>query len=150
LWKGEISAVSSLCVQPIRQQKRPDSSVRRRTTRQPQPEQDATPMALSPASYRKRWAEPSGSSHSIWTSASVRIGSSSYGSRRVLAQSSARPAPYRPLPGSVMTPAARPISRVGAVLSFVYPAYLNSKVQSQFTVQPASLIRWITRFLGPV
>jgi hypothetical protein len=89
-------------------------------------------MALSPARYRKRWAESSGSSHSISTSAFVRTDGSSCGSRHALRRSSARQATYRPLLGSGMTPAVRPISRVGAVLSFVYPAYLNSKAQSQF------------------
>lgn len=135
MWKAEISVVSSLCVQPIRQQKRPDSSVRRRTTRQPKLEQDAMPMALSPAHYQKHSVESSGSNRLIPTSAFVHTGNSSCGSRCALRWSSARRAPYRPLPGSERSPAAKRIPRVGAVLSFVYPAYLISETQSQFNLQ---------------
>ena len=129
LWKAVISAVSSLCVQPIQQQKRPDSSVRKQSTRQLKLELGATTMALSPAHYRKPSAESSGNSHSISTSASARIGNSSCGNRRALPWSSARRGPYRPSPESAMTPAARPKPRIGAMLSFVYPAYLNSEIR---------------------
>ncbi len=131
MWRAEISAVSSLRVQTGRHQRRPDSAVRKQSARQWKLEWDATLMALSPTHYRERSGESSGSSHSTWTSASVRTGNSSCGSRRALRWSSARRGPYRPSPASAMTPAAGPILRVGAVLSFLYPAYPNSQVQSQ-------------------
>lgn len=132
-WKAEISAVSSRCAQPIQQQKGSDSSLRKQTTRQRKLHHDAIPMALSPPRYQKHSAESFGSSHLISTSAFVRTGNSSCGSRCAHRWSSARRAPYRPLPGSERSRAARRIPRVGAVLSFVYPAYLNSETQFRFT-----------------
>jgi hypothetical protein len=42
-----------------------------------------------------------------------------------------------------MTPAARPMPRIGAALSLVYPAYLNSEARSPFNVQRAVVPRWV-------
>ena len=122
--------MSSLRVQTGRHQRRPDSAVRKQSARQWKLEWDATLMALSPTHYRERSGESSGSSHLIWTSASVRTGNSSCGSRRALRWSSARRGPYRPSPASAMTPAAGPILRVGAALSFFYPAYLTPRLNT--------------------